>query len=195
MAGLAGVMNSPMPGEATMIRHSKTVHDVDLDSMASGFDPEAKEAAAEGARAGGQGTQGRQSEVRVLRELMQRAWAGQDSGGPSDDLMLGRHDRDSRSTKRGRFRGRLQIHHLPDALDRPPRVALEPAQRRAGPGRRAPPPTRARARRRRELERSRTWRGHEQSRRPPQFTAVPLGRGGVGRCGGRGPGDAQCGGH
>jgi hypothetical protein len=40
MAGLAGVMNSPMPGEQTMIRHQRTVHDVTLGSMASGFDAE-----------------------------------------------------------------------------------------------------------------------------------------------------------
>ncbi len=64
MAGLAGVMNSPMPGEQTMIRHQRTMHDVTLGSMASGFDPDEEEEAA-------YRPEGRQKD-RVLRELSSR---------------------------------------------------------------------------------------------------------------------------
>jgi hypothetical protein len=73
MAGLAGVMNSPMPSEQTMIRHQRTVHDVTLGSMASGFDADAEEAAAEAEAEAedGDGTSG-QRQDRVLRELSSR---------------------------------------------------------------------------------------------------------------------------
>jgi hypothetical protein len=71
MAGLAGVMNSPMPSEQTVIRHQRTVHDVTLGSMASGFDADAEEAQAEADD--GDGTSGRaQDQDRVLRELSSR---------------------------------------------------------------------------------------------------------------------------
>lgn len=66
MAGLAGVMNSPMPGEQTMIRHQRTVHDVTLGSMASEFDAEAEE---DDADTRSEQTQGQD---RVLRELSSR---------------------------------------------------------------------------------------------------------------------------